>query len=64
MTNITILFVFITLVHSVCLAGRETRFSDPVYENLADVLNDVTSAVYDVCKGTPFALLGHRFGHL
>lgn len=51
-------------VHGVCLAGRESRFNDPVYKSLETLLDDVTSAIHASCDGKPFALWGHSLGAL
>ncbi|XP_045205154.2 S-acyl fatty acid synthase thioesterase, medium chain-like [Mercenaria mercenaria] len=51
-------------VHGVCLAGREARFSEPVYEMVEHLLDDITAAISVSCKGKPFALWGHSLGAL
>ncbi|KAL4230489.1 hypothetical protein ACF0H5_010871 [Mactra antiquata] len=51
-------------VYGVCLPGRETRFKDPVCNNLSQILDEVTSAILSSCKGKPFAFWGHSMGAL
>lgn len=51
-------------VHGVCLPGRESRFKDPMYQSLQQLLDNVTDAIHSCCKGKPFAMWGHSLGGL
>jgi len=45
----------------VCLPGRENRYGEPFFENISDLLEEVTGAIYEVVgKDKAFALWGHR----
>lgn len=47
-------------VHGICLPGREHRYSEPVFKDLQDALEEAIAAIHEAAGNTPFALWGHR----
>ncbi len=44
------------------LAGRGQRISEPLYNNMAEVINDVYNKILSSVGEQPFALFGHSMG--
>lgn len=51
-------------VYGVCLPGRETRYQEPLCNDLDKLLDDITYSIDKICAGKPFALFGHSLGAL
>uniref|UniRef100_H0XIG5 oleoyl-[acyl-carrier-protein] hydrolase n=1 Tax=Otolemur garnettii TaxID=30611 RepID=H0XIG5_OTOGA len=49
-------------VHSVRLAGRESRFEEPFAKDIYQVVDEVVCAILPVIQDKPFALFGHSMG--
>ncbi|XP_052795163.1 S-acyl fatty acid synthase thioesterase, medium chain-like [Mya arenaria] len=49
-------------VHGVCLAGRESRYNEPVSSDVGHVIQELVSAVKGELNGKPFAFWGHSMG--
>ena len=51
-------------LHTIELAGRGKRFSDPFYNNIGEAVNDIYKMIENKIDGCAYALLGHSMGSL
>ncbi|XP_053429214.1 S-acyl fatty acid synthase thioesterase, medium chain isoform X2 [Nycticebus coucang] len=49
-------------VHSVRLAGRESRFEEPFAKDIHQVVDEIVCAMLPVIQDKPFAFFGHSMG--
>ncbi|XP_004379784.1 S-acyl fatty acid synthase thioesterase, medium chain [Trichechus manatus latirostris] len=49
-------------VHSIRLAGRESRFEEPFASDIYDVADEIACALLPLLKDKPFAFFGHSMG--
>ena len=48
-------------VHSIRLAGRESRSEEPFASDIHEVVDEIAGALLPVLQDKPFAFLGHRY---
>uniref|UniRef100_A0A3P9IZD5 S-acyl fatty acid synthase thioesterase, medium chain n=1 Tax=Oryzias latipes TaxID=8090 RepID=A0A3P9IZD5_ORYLA len=51
-------------VFALKLPGRETRFREPFFQNMEQIVEEVVAALLPMLDEKPFALFGHSFGAL
>ncbi|XP_024151795.1 S-acyl fatty acid synthase thioesterase, medium chain [Oryzias melastigma] len=51
-------------VFAVKLPGRESRFREPFFQNMDQIVDEVVAALLPILDEKPFALFGHSFGAL
>ncbi|MFI6323033.1 thioesterase II family protein [Nonomuraea sp. NPDC050556] len=51
-------------VRGVCLPGRESRFTEPRYRKMDELVDDLVKALDEHVTGLPYALFGHSLGAL
>lgn len=47
-------------VFAVKLPGRESRFREPFFQNMDQIVDEVVAALLPILDEKPFALFGHR----